>query len=265
MSGLSTLGAILAAMAIVSLVEAVVPLRAGGAWARAHRRANVALTLVALATSLLLDTALVGALAWLELRGIGTLHWLAAPGPVTVALVVLGLDLAFYTAHVCMHVFPGLWRFHRVHHADPFVDVTTTVRQHPGETVIRYAFVGGAALALGASPAAYAVYRACAAANALLEHANVRVPARLDRTLALVTTWPSVHKVHHSRRAHETDTNYGNLFSVFDRLFGTFTPAARGADVPYGLDGLDGPAVQTAAGLLALPFRGDGPAPGRAP
>ncbi len=65
-----------------------------------------------------------------------------------------------------------------------------------------------------------------------------------------------MHKVHHSRRAEETDTNYSNVFSVWDRLFGTFTPSERGMDVEFGLDGCDDAAVQTTAGLLALPFRG---------
>jgi sterol desaturase/sphingolipid hydroxylase (fatty acid hydroxylase superfamily) len=115
------------------------------------------------------------------------------------------------------------------------------------------------ACALGASPAAFAVYRAWSALNGLLEHANVRVPAWLDRGLSLVTTWPNMHKVHHSRIASETNTNYGNITSLFDRLFGTFTPSEHGASVVYGLDGCDDPARQTTAALLALPFRSADP------
>ncbi len=142
-----------------------------------------------------------------------------------------------------------------MHHADPAVDVTTTIRQHPGEGVIRYVAMAACAIPLGAEPEAFAVYRAWAAINGLLEHANVRAPAGFDRILALVTTWPHMHKVHHSRRASETNTNYGNIFSLWDRLFATYTPSARGTDIVYGLDGFDDPAAQTTAGLLALPFR----------
>jgi sterol desaturase/sphingolipid hydroxylase (fatty acid hydroxylase superfamily) len=146
-----------------------------------------------------------------------------------------------------------------VHHADPAVDVTTTIRQHPGETLIRFAFTTAFACALGASPAAYAVYRTAVALNGLLEHANIRLPRRLDDALALVTTWPGFHKVHHARDAAFTDSNYGNLFSWWDRLFGTARPARLGERLATGLDGFDDDATQTTRGLLALPFRGGRP------
>jgi sterol desaturase/sphingolipid hydroxylase (fatty acid hydroxylase superfamily) len=142
-----------------------------------------------------------------------------------------------------------------VHHSDPVVDVTTTIRQHPGESLIRYAAVAACTLALGASPAAFAIWRTWSALWGLLEHANVRVPRALDGLLTLVVSTPNMHKVHHSRLPVETDTNYGNLFSLFDRAFRTFTPSARGPSVACGLDGFDDPATQTTAGLLGLPFR----------
>jgi sterol desaturase/sphingolipid hydroxylase (fatty acid hydroxylase superfamily) len=167
----------------------------------------------------------------------------------------VALDFAFYAVHVAMHRVPVLWRFHRVHHADPAVDVTTTIRQHPGEGLVRYAAMAACAIPLGVAPAAFAVYRAASALNGLLEHANVRAPAWLDRALALVTTWPHMHKVHHSRRVAETDTNYGNLLSLWDRAFGTYTASSRGTGIAYGLDGFDDPASQSTLGLLALPFR----------
>jgi sterol desaturase/sphingolipid hydroxylase (fatty acid hydroxylase superfamily) len=255
MTPAGTLAAIVVAMAVLAAVEAAIPLRARSKAQRARLGTNLALTGVTFATNLVLNAALVGGLAWLQARELGLLNRLSLPPLVATAVVLIVLDFSFYAVHVAMHALPGLWRFHRVHHADRFVDVTTTLRQHPGEGVIRYVVMAAFAFALGASPAAFAIYRACSALNALPEHANVRVPAWLGWALSLVTTWPTMHKVHHSRRANETDTNYGNLFSVFDRLFGTFTPAARGVDVPYGLDGHDDPAAQTLPALLALPFR----------
>jgi sterol desaturase/sphingolipid hydroxylase (fatty acid hydroxylase superfamily) len=154
-----------------------------------------------------------------------------------------------------MHRSPAFWRFHRVHHADPTVDVTTTIRQHPGEGVIRYAFLTACAVGLGASPGAFAVYRLWSALHGLVEHANVRLPRWLDRALLLVVTTPYSHKVHHSRVVAETNTNYGNIFSVFDRVCATFTPSARGENVTYGLDGFDDQAAQTTSALLAMPLR----------
>ena len=182
----------------------------------------------------------------------------ALPPLLAMAAAVLVLDFSFYVAHVAMHHIPSFWRFHRVHHSDPAVDVTTTIRQHPGEGVIRYAFMAAFAIPLGASPGAFAVYRVWSALNGLLEHSNIQVPLWLDHLLSLVSTWPNMHKVHHSRDARYTDTNYGNIVSLWDRLFFTFTPARYGTNIVYGLDGFDDPATQTTAGLLVMPFRDAG-------
>ena len=254
-TSLTTVGAILASMAAVALLETAIPLRARGRWSRTHLGPNLALTFLTFATNALFGAALVIALDWLRARGFGLLG-LFSPAPLLELAIVLGvLDFSFYVTHVAMHKLPSFWRFHSVHHSDPAVDVTTTIRQHPGESVIRYVFLAAFACALGASPGAFAVYRAAVALNGLLEHANLRVPRWLDRLLVLVTTWPNLHKIHHSRDAAETDTNYGNLFSIWDRLFSTFTPSREAAHVVYGLAGLDDRATQTTAGLLALPFR----------
>jgi sterol desaturase/sphingolipid hydroxylase (fatty acid hydroxylase superfamily) len=257
---LSSIGVILAAMAALAGLEAAIPLRKRAAWSRAHLVPNLALTFLTFATNGLMSAALVVALAAAEARGFGLLHAAALPGWASTLAVVLVLDFAFYVTHVAMHELPSFWRFHRVHHSDPAVDVTTTIRQHPGESVIRYAFLAAFALPLGASPAAFAVYRICVALSGLLEHANLRTPLWLDGPLSLVFTWPTVHKVHHSRDAGFTDRNYGNVVSWWDRLFGTFTPAREGREVAYGLDGFDDATTQTTAGLLALPFRTTSPA-----
>jgi sterol desaturase/sphingolipid hydroxylase (fatty acid hydroxylase superfamily) len=263
-SSAAPVGLVLAAMAVVVWIETAIPLHARGRWNRAHLRPNLALTFIAFATNALLNAALVMALTRLSSLGFGLLNAFPLRPWLGVAAVVLALDFSSYAAHVAMHKIPTLWRFHRVHHCDPAVDVTTAIRQHPGEGLIRYAFMAAFAIALGAGAGAVAVYRVASALSALLEHANVRLPLWIDRLLSLVVTWPGVHKVHHSRDPRYTDTNYGNLVSVWDRLFATFTPVERGAKVAYGLDGFDDPAAQTTAGLLALPFRDAVPAGGLA-
>jgi sterol desaturase/sphingolipid hydroxylase (fatty acid hydroxylase superfamily) len=258
LANLEAVGWIVGAMVLVAALEAGLPLRAQRSASRAHRAPNLALTAIAFATNAILGSALALALAWLEGRGLGLLHAVALPPALATAVVVVTLDLAFYAAHVAHHAHPVLWRLHRVHHSDLAIDVTTAVRQHPGESIVRFAFLAAGAVALGASPAAFALYRAASALNALLEHANLRLPARLDRWLGLVLVTPDMHKVHHSRTQAETDSNYGNLLSVFDRLFSVLTPSSRGREVAYGLEGFDDPASQTTLGLLALPFRGGG-------
>ncbi len=254
-SAFSTIGYLLAGMAVLTAIEALAPLHARGRWNRAHLGPNLALTAITFATNLLWNAAVLALVLWLEANGFGLLRWLSvAPLPATL-LAVAAFDLAFYAAHVSWHKVPALWRFHAVHHSDPALDVTTTVRQHPVEGVLRYAALAAMAVAIGPSPGAFAIYRAASAINALLEHSNIRAPRWLDRALSLVTTWPMMHKVHHSRLPEQTDTNYGNLFSWWDRLFGTFTPSDRGRSIRYGLDDYDRPELQTTAAMLALPFR----------
>lgn len=255
MNPIPSVAIILAAMAVVALVEIAIPLHARGKWGRAHLATNLALTLTTFASNAVFNVALVLGLVWLQERNLGLLNAVVLPPLAALAVVLLVLDFSFYLAHVAMHKHSALWRFHAVHHSDPQVDVTTTIRQHPGEGVIRYAFLSSFAFALGAGPGAFAVYRVSTALVGLLEHANLRAPLWLDRALAMVTTWPYMHKLHHSRSAAQTDSNYGNLFSFWDRLFGTYTPSRLGTNVSYGLDGLDDPATQTTVGLLALPFR----------
>ena len=257
-SGLSSLAAIFVAMAFVALLEALAPFRARGAWSRAHLGPNLTLTVLTFAVNLLLNAALLALLLAVESSGLGLLRLLAVPPLAAAVLAVAALDLSFYAAHVSWHKIPALWRFHAVHHADPTLDVTTSIRQHPGESLMRGLVLAAAIVVVGPSAGAFAFYRVASALNALLEHANLRVPRALDELLALVTTWPSYHKIHHSRNRAETDSNYANLFSVWDRLFGTYTPPARAASVVYGLEGMDEPALQTVGALLAQPFRARG-------
>jgi len=243
---------LLVAMAALAALETIVPLRRRATRSRGHAATNLRLTLVTFALNAAVTAAIALALAHLDERGLGLLNAVDLPPVAAGALALVVLDLAFYVSHVAMHRIPGWWRFHRVHHADPSVDVTTSFRQHPVEGLIRYAFVGAFALVLAPSVAAFGVYRAASALNALLEHANLRMPPRLDRALSLVTTWPYAHKVHHSRDPSLTDTNYGNLLSLWDRIFGTFTPSAEGTRVVYGLDGFEG--TPSALELLASPW-----------
>ena len=255
LSSVSTMGVILVAMAVVAVIEVAIPLHARGRSHRTHFGPNLVLTFLTFATNAFFNVALVTVLIWQDANGVGLMHLFALPPMVTGAIVLVTLDFSFYVAHVAMHKIPAFWRFHSVHHSDPAVDVTTTIRQHPGEGVIRYAFMAAFACALGASPVVFGVYRIWSALNGLVEHANIRVPVWLDRVCSLVTTWPNMHKIHHSRTVQETNTNYGNIFSLFDRLFSTFTPSERGVNIVYGLDGCDAPARQTTAGLLVMPFR----------
>ena len=263
-ANLMTISAIFAAMLFLSIVETVIPLRKRGAWNGRHLIPNLALAALTIAFSAALNIGMLLGLVWLEARGWGLLNLIMLPAAVEIVIVVAALDLAWYATHVSMHKSTLLWRFHAVHHSDPAVDVTTTIRQHPGETVIRYLYLAAFGFAVGASPLAFAIYRAWSALHGLFEHANIRLPQWLDTAITFVFSSPNMHKVHHSRDQRHADRNYTNIFSIWDRLFGTFTPARLGRDVDYGLEGFDAAHHQTTSGLLLLPLRVGREAEGRA-
>jgi len=254
-SAFGAIGFYLTLMAVIIAIEAMIPLHPRSRWNNAHLVPNFVLTATYIATNLFFTAAIVLALIWVSEIGFGLFNALEFNPLVEVALAVLILDFQTYAVHVAMHESAGMWRFHRVHHSDPAVDVTTALRQHPGESVIRFASLIVFAVAIGASPAAFAIYRLLSGLQAQFEHANIRMPRHLDGWLSLAITTPNYHKVHHSREHGQTDTNYGNIFSIWDRLFFTWTPSYRGLEIVYGLDGFDDRKTQSTWGLLALPFR----------
>jgi sterol desaturase/sphingolipid hydroxylase (fatty acid hydroxylase superfamily) len=151
------------------------------------------------------------------------------------------------------------WQFHRVHHSDKEVNVTTAFRQHPGETAWRVLWYVMAIAVFGLPMWVVLVYLVISTMNAQLEHANTRYPLALDSFLRLVLVTPDMHKVHHSREQIQTDTNYSNIFSFWDRIFGTYTSTIDFNQLRYGLDGFDARSKQTLLGLLSLPFQTDSP------
>jgi sterol desaturase/sphingolipid hydroxylase (fatty acid hydroxylase superfamily) len=246
---------VIVALAVATLVEALIPLRNQPRLLHGRLETNLTLLVITLALGILLNVVLATGAAYVQQHGTGLLHWLDA-GPIAAFVVTfLALDGATYLVHRLMHQTPALWRMHVVHHMDASVDATTGFRQHPFEGVLRFSFIAATAWLLGAPPAAIALYRLTGTLNSALEHANIRVPAALDRIFVTVWVTPDMHKVHHSRLQRETDSNYANLFSFFDRLFGTYTPSSRGPEVRYGLDGYDGPEHQSVLATLLLPLR----------
>jgi sterol desaturase/sphingolipid hydroxylase (fatty acid hydroxylase superfamily) len=251
----ATLSAI---MAIAAIIEAVVPMFVRGSRAPGRRVANLSLTAVVfLLNWLLSSTAAIVALAVsLQppnlVRGFG----LSTPFQIITGVVLLDFS-AGYLAHRALHMLPVMWRFHQVHHSDDFVDVTTTYRTHPIETVWRFLFVIVPVWTIGIPALAVVIQRLVSAANGIFEHSNTRLWRPLDRALSLVWVTPNIHKIHHSREFAETNSNYGNVLTLYDRMLGTFTPSERAESVVYGLDDVDPGTTGSLGGLLSLPFQRD--------
>jgi sterol desaturase/sphingolipid hydroxylase (fatty acid hydroxylase superfamily) len=256
-SGLfGSLGILMAVMVGLAVLETLVPFRSSSWRGKGRLAANLGLTATTLALNFALGVLSALGSNWLRDHRLGLFSGTPAGTLWLLVVGVVALDGSSYVAHRLMHALPGWWRVHRVHHADPFVDVSTALRQHPLETVIRFTFMTAPAWLLGLPVAVVAVYRALSATNALLEHANVKVWPALDRVLTVAVVTPNMHKVHHSRERAETDSNYGNVLAVFDRLGGTFTSSARCAQIEYGLDGYDDREAQRFTRLIRLPLEG---------
>ena len=246
--------ALIGACAVLWTAESLAPLYHYEKHRLRRALPNIVLTTLLVLTNLALSFATAGVASFAANRRIGLLFLLDLPSWFAGLLGVMALDMFTYFAHVLMHKSWLGWQFHRVHHSDKEVNVTTTFRQHPGETVWRILWYVLAIGTFGIPLWVVVIYLVVSTVNAQLEHTNIKLFAPLDRVLKLFFVTPNMHKVHHSREQIETDTNYSNIFSIWDRIFGTYTPTVDFKRLRYGLDGFDNREKQTLAALLKLPF-----------
>lgn len=251
------LAAFVGVLALLLAGERLRPRRSvPGGW----RRHTTHLALVALDTLALrvaFPVLAVGAAAWGAQRGIGLLPRLSLPPWLAIAAGLLLLDAALYWQHRLLHAVPLLWRLHRVHHGDTGFDCTTGVRFHPLEIVLSMGLKIGLVLLLGVPVLGVLLFEVVLNAGSLFSHANLALPAALDRRLRRLWVTPDMHRVHHSVHRDETDSNFGFHLSCWDHLFRSYREqprdghAAMHIGLPYWRD----PGQQTLAALLANPFR----------
>jgi len=239
-----TLGVFAAVLVLLAAWEAAAPRRAMQASRAVRWTNNVALAVLnMLMLRLLFPLAGVAWAAWVDERGAGLFNLLPVPDAVAVVASLLAFDLAVYLVHLAFHTAPVLWRMHRVHHADVDVDVSTALRFHPLQaglsTLLKFAVI----VALGTPPLAVLLFEAAFHALLLFNHANVRIAPRADRVLRWFVVTPDMHRVHHSVRASEANSNFGFALPWWDRLFGTYRarPLAGQAHMRMGIDGFRAP------------------------
>lgn len=155
-------------------------------------------------------------------RGWGLFNVIDAPGWGAVLVSIVVLDLVIYLQHVMFHAVPALWRLHRMHHADLEFDVTTGLRFHPVEILLSMAIKLAVVMALGPPAVAVLIFEVLLNATAMFNHSNVRLPMLVDRGLRLIVVTPDMHRVHHSTRPEETNSNFGFNLPWWDRLLGTY-------------------------------------------
>lgn len=190
-------------------------------------------------------------------RGWGLFNQAGVPGWLAFALCFLLLDLAIWSQHVLFHKLPLLWRMHRMHHADLDLDVTSGLRFHPGEILLSMVIKLIIVVLLGAPVSAVIAFEIALNATAMWNHSNFRLPPFLDRLLRLFVVTPDMHRVHHSWRRAETDSNYGFNFPWWDRLFGTYRaqPVDGHDGMTIGLQYFRDPGELGIVKMLLQPFR----------
>jgi sterol desaturase/sphingolipid hydroxylase (fatty acid hydroxylase superfamily) len=239
------------------LIEYVVPLFHFNYKKFKHAFPNIFFTLTTVIVNFLLAFLLLNTSDWVVINKFGLLQWLPnMPLWIFVFLGVLFLDLiGAWLPHWIEHKIKFLWRFHLVHHTDANVDTTTANRHHPGESVVRFAFTLLGVLVLGLPIGVVMLYQSLSLVLSQFNHANISLPKKVDAILSWVIISPNMHKVHHHYVLPYTDTNYGNIFSVWDRLFGTFSKMDKDKIV-YGIDTHPDEIENTKIGtLLKMPFK----------
>lgn len=206
----------------------------------------------------LLPVSAVTASLWAEQKGWGLLHLAEWPSGVEIVLTVLLLDAAIYGQHVMFHYVPLFWRLHKVHHADPDLDVSSGLRFHTIEIFLSMLIKIGLILILGLTAWGVIAFEVILNATSMFNHSNVRLPLSLDRLLRLIVVTPDMHRVHHSVIRNETDSNFGFNLPWWDRLFGTYRdqPEAGHEKMTIGLPEYRDENVSTRLiAMLAIPFR----------
>ena len=207
--------------AVLIALELLFPIHRHPREVKGRLAVNFGLGSINMALFYLLPLSTVIAGAWAEQHGIGLFNLLPLPPPLSFAFTVAIQSLVAYGLHLLSHKMPLLWRIHCVHHTDTAVDLSTGFRHHPLELLFVAASHAGAAILLGLSVPGLAAYAAAAVAITLWTHVNFRLPPTAERWIRTVLVTPSMHHLHHSAAREQTDSNYGELFSFWDRLFGT--------------------------------------------
>ncbi|HKY91692.1 MAG TPA: sterol desaturase family protein [Nevskiaceae bacterium] len=243
-------------LALIGTLEPSFPRRLSDPQRPLRWMGNFALVGIGTALTLAASLSATAAALWAERAELGLFNKYAWPAAVEFAIAWLFLDLALYAQHRAFHEIRWLWPWHRVHHSDVEFDVTTGLRFHPGEVLLVQAWKIATVLALGAPWLAVLVYDVALSSFFVFAHANLRLPSALDRVLRLLVITPEFHRVHHSVHRDEHDRNYGNLLSIWDRLFRSYQADPRDGhrDMRIGLPGFRLPAQQRVMALLGQPF-----------
>ncbi|QIH39568.1 sterol desaturase family protein [Flavobacterium sp. Sr18] len=222
-----------------------------------HAGINIFMTFTTIVVNFCLAFILLKTADWTIANNFGILQWLPEMSLWIYAFIgLLLLDLiGAYLVHLVEHKTKFLWRFHLIHHTDTWIDTTTANRHHPGESVIRFTFTALGVLIIGSPMWLVFLYQTLSVVATQFNHANISLPKKVDTILSYFIVSPDMHKVHHHHVLPYTDSNYGNIFSIWDRLFGTFMTLPK-EEIIYGIDTYPDPEDHNELkSLLKIPFQ----------
>ncbi|MEA1880966.1 MAG: sterol desaturase family protein [Candidatus Marinimicrobia bacterium] len=222
-----------------------------------HAGINLTFTVITLTVNLFGAALILATVRFNEANNTGLLNIIELPPWVYIIGGLIFLDLiGAWLIHWIEHKVKWLWKFHLIHHTDPNVDVTSGLRHHPGENIFRLLFTSLAVFITGASFGLVMMYQTISAFFAHFSHANIKMPLAVDKAFATIFVTPHFHKVHHHFVQPHTDSNYGNIFSIWDRLFRTTTYVNKMDDLVYGIDTHMKPSEHSSLkNLLMIPFQ----------
>ncbi len=243
-------------LVLFSLIESAVPLMSLKYERLKHAMVNIFFTLTTIIVNFFLAFILVKTSDWAVANSFGILQWIPVGTVVFLIAGLLLMDfLGAWLPHWVEHHVVWMWKFHVVHHTDQHVDTTTANRHHPGESVIRFSFAILATLLLGAPMWLVFLYQSMSVVLSQFNHANIVLPAWLDKTLLTVFCTPNMHRVHHHYRMPYSDSNYGNIFSFWDRIFQTYAQVDN-TKLKYGVDTYYAPEdADSVVQMLKIPFQ----------
>jgi len=242
-------------LSVATVGETFIPLSCTGENRFAHLRVNLFFLTTTILINALFSLALVRLLPLLASYGFGVFQWVTLPSWLELVAALLVLDLlAQYAIHYLLHNVKWLWRFHQVHHSDTQVTATTGTRHHPLDYCARESMSLVVVALLGAPMGVYIFYRLLTVFCTYFTHSNISLPAGVDRMLSYVIVTPNAHKFHHHYKMPWTNRNYGNIFSIWDRAFGTFVYEDTNK-IQYGVDTMDAKRSASVWYQLAEPFR----------
>tara|TARA_B100000700_G_scaffold297450_1_gene362339 strand:- start:224 stop:1069 length:846 start_codon:yes stop_codon:yes gene_type:complete len=222
-----------------------------------HGLINISFTIITLFINLVGAVGIIFVVQYCETNNTGILNMVDIPSWLNILFGLAILDfIGAWFIHWLEHSVKWMWKFHLIHHSDPFVDVTSGLRHHPGENILRLCFTILAIFISGASIGLVMLYQTISVFFAHLTHANINIPIKIDKFLSFVFVTPNFHKIHHHFVQPQTDSNYGNIFSIWDHLFRTTSTIGSIDKIIYGIDTHMNPSEHSnMKNLLMIPFQ----------